>query len=254
MSAFAGSAAFYDALYAGKDYAGEAKYVSDLIRRFVPQARNVVDFGCGTARHAREFAEMDFCVTGVDQSAAMLGRAKEYLSGAAPEIRDNIALREGDIRNVRLGRRFDAVVALFHVMSYQATNDDLSAAFSTAAAHLVSGGIFIFDFWYGPGVLQDPPATRVKRFTSGSRRIVRIAEPVLHSNANLVDVNYQFIMFGEGGCEEFSETHRMRYLFIPEVEMLLRENNLAPLFCYEWMKCESPGDQSWNAVFAARRS
>ena len=253
MSVFEESAAFYDALYAEKDYAGEAKYVTDLIRRFAPDARSLADFGCGTARHARKFAGLGFTVTGVDRSAAMLERAKEELSGAPPEVRGHIALRHGDIRDVCLGRQYDAVVALFHVVSYQATNDDLSAAFSTAAAHLDHGGVFIFDFWYGPGVLRDPPATRVKRFSCDSRRILRIAEPVLHANANLVDVNYQFIISADRRYEEFFETHRMRYLFVPEIEMFLRESNLNPLLCYEWMNLEPPTGRSWNAVFAAQK-
>lgn len=254
MSVFAASAPFYDALYAEKDYAGEAQYVAALIRRLAPDARSLADFGCGTARHARTFAELGFSVTGVDRSASMLERAKAELSGATPEVRDKIALREGDIRNMRLGSEFDAVVALFHVMSYQAGNEDLGAAFSTAAEHLVSGGVFIFDFWYGPGVLQDPPTTRVRQFSIGSRKVIRIAEPVLHAIANLVDVNYHFIISTNGLCEEFFETHRMRYLFVPEIEMFMRGNNLVPLFCYEWKKCESPGERCWNAVFAARKS
>ena len=254
MSMFEGSAAFYDALYADKDYAAEARYVTDLIRRFVPDARSVVDFGCGTARHARNFAELGFSVTGIDRSAAMLERARNELPGTVPAVRDRIALHEGDIRNLRLGREFDAAVALFHVMSYQAANEDLAAAFSTAAAHLVSGGVFIFDFWYGPAVLRDPPTTRVRQLSSGERKVIRIAEPVLHANANLVDVNYRFIVSVDGRYEEFCETHRMRYLFIPEVDMFLRASNLVPLFCYEWMRCDPPGDGSWNAVFAARKA
>ena len=65
---------------------------------------------------------------------------------------------EGDIREIRLNKRFDTVIALFHVISYQTTNEDVTAAFETARQHLNSGGIFIFDISYGPAVLTERPA------------------------------------------------------------------------------------------------
>src|ERR1051325_10396521 len=78
---------------------------------------------------------------------------------------ERVRFVKGDARNVRLGRRFGAVISLFHVMSYQTTNEDLSASFITAREHLERGGIFLFDCWYGPGVLTDRPSVTVKHLS-----------------------------------------------------------------------------------------
>ena len=51
---------------------------------------------------------------------------------------------------------------------------------STAAKHLKPNGVFIFDFWYGPGVLTDPPVVRLKRLENEEIEVLRIAEPVMH--------------------------------------------------------------------------
>ena len=39
-------------------------------------------------------------------------------------------------------------------MSYQTSNDDLNATFASARANLKQGGVFIFDCWYGPALLD----------------------------------------------------------------------------------------------------
>ena len=78
----------------------------------------------------------------------------------------------GDIRDIRLNQRFDVVIALFHVISYQTTNDDVTAAFQTARQHLNPGGIFIFDVWYGPAVLTERP-----RSASNEWRMIKPGSP-----------------------------------------------------------------------------
>ena len=74
------------------------------------------------------------------------------------------------------------MIALFHVLSYQTSNADAQAMFETAATHIETGGIFLFDCWYGPAVLTDRPETRVKRAEDDTVEIIRIAESVMFPN------------------------------------------------------------------------
>ena len=41
--------------------------------------------------------------------------------------------------------------------------NSIKNTFKTVNKHLKNGGIFIFDFWYGPAVLRDLPTKRVKK-------------------------------------------------------------------------------------------
>lgn len=254
MTVFGSYSRYYNLLYRDKDYGGEARYVRSLIQRHHPQASTVLDLGCGTGRHAALLAGMGYKLTGVDRSEEMLSvaRSQAFTNDDASSVPK---FAQGDIRSVRLGTTFDVVISLFHVMCYQITNDDLRAAFATAREHLNPGGIFVFDCWYGPAVLTDRPATRIKRLEDEEILVTRLAEPVIHPNENVVDVNYQVFVRDkrQGRVDELSETHRMRYLFAPEVMLLLDAVNLKLTEISGFMTEQKPGFDTWNAVFVATK-
>ena len=60
----------------------------------------------------------------------------------------------GDITNVNLNKEFDNIISLFHVVSYLTSNYDIKNLFLNANKHLKKGGLFIFDIWYSPAVLN----------------------------------------------------------------------------------------------------
>ncbi len=225
MSVFGNYACYYDLLYPDKDYVGEAQFIQKILQTYAPNARQLPELGCGTGTHAVLLAKQGYQVHGVDFSEEMLQRANSRPYQPPPDIASSLKFTHGDIRQVRLNQTFDAVLSLFHVISYQTTNEDLLAAFATVKEHLKPGGIFIFDVWYGPAVLSDRPSVRVKRLEDNQISITRIAEPVMHPNDNFVDVNYQVFIQDKsnGEVEELKETHRIRYLFKPEIEFLLQE-------------------------------
>jgi len=198
MTVFGTYSRYYDLLYKDKDYSGEAEYIRAIIHRHSPDARTILDLGCGTGRHDFLLAEMDYEVAGVDMSQEMLAVANAQRSslytpeGIIPHP-PSVSFHHGDIRSIRLEKTFDVVISLFHVMSYQTGNEDLAAAFATAKAHLKPGGIFIFDCWYGPAVLADCPVVRVKRLEDDEIALTRIVEPVMYANRNLVELNYHII-------------------------------------------------------------
>jgi SAM-dependent methyltransferase len=247
-------ARYYDLLYREKDYAAEAKYVAAHLRKHAPQARRVLELGCGTGAHAEHLARAGYAVHGVDQSESMLARAAARKAGLSAEIASRLSFERGDVRAVRTGVSCDAVISLFHVMSYQTTNADLQAAFSTAAAHLRPGGLFLFDFWYGPAVLAQRPEVRVKRLADDRIDVTRIAEPVMHPNENVVDVNYTVFIADKtsGATEVVRETHRMRYLFLPELE-LLRGAAFQERATHAWMSSDALGLQSWSGIQVLER-
>jgi len=247
--AFEAYAAYYDLLYRDKDYALEAKYVHSLLTRYGIGPGTLLELGSGTGKHAEQMARLGYQVHGIDSSAPMVERAR---STAAANPEANLKFEVADVRNVRLATQFDSVISLFHVASYQSTNQDLGAMFSTASAHLKPGGAFVFDFWYGPGVLTDRPSVRVKRLEDREVKITRIAEPTIHPNENLVDVRYTVFVSRKATAEpfEFQETHRMRYLFLPELELLLRSSGMAILNARCWLSGEL-GLTSWLGVITA---
>jgi SAM-dependent methyltransferase len=188
MTVFGGYARYYDLLYRDKDYRGETDFVERLIRRHAPDACRILELGCGTGIHGIMLAEKGYEIVGLDRSEDMLSAAAQRVAGLSQAIAKRVRFIRGDVRDFQVEGRFDAVVSLFHVLSYQLTNDDLRAVFSRVKTHLAPGGAFIFDCWYGPAVLTDRPTIRVKRFADDSTSVTRIAVPTLHPNLNRVDI------------------------------------------------------------------
>ena len=253
MSVFGDYSLYYDAFYRDKDYPGEAAFVHGILQKHAPQAKSILDLGCGTGIHAEYLSRIGYRVHGVDVSPQMIGLADRRAKEMPFDIARLLSFSEGDIRSYRVDQSFDAVTALFHVISYQSNYDDLHAVFGTAKHHLTKGGLFIFDFWHGPAVLHDAPASRIKRWEDEQTQVIRLAEPVMHPERNVVDVNYTLLVKDKrnGATKEIREVHCMRYWFLPELVFFLSEAGFTVREAGEWMTAAAPSLNSWSVYVAA---
>ncbi len=246
MKIFDAYAKYYDLLYRDKNYTEEAEYIEKIISKYKPGAESILDLGCGTGRHDIIFAQKGFAVTGIELSDKMTQLANENKSGTTGKTE----FINGDIRNIRLDKKFDVILSLFHVINYQVTNQDLISAFRTVREHLKPEGIFIFDFWYGPAVLSDRPLFKVKRLEDDECIIERTTEPVMNVNENYVEVNFKMNVEDRKNrsVQKIEETHRMRYLFLPEINYLLEELYMKIEHKEEWMTGKELTDKSWYGL------
>lgn len=181
--------------------------------------------------------------------------SEEMLKSARANAENpDLTYHQGDIRHVRIDKKFDAVISLFHIMSYLTLNDDLTAAMETARHHLKPDGVFIFDCWYGPAVLTDRPVVRVKEIEDEFIQLTRIAEPVMHPNENIVDVNYHVFVRNKStdAVREIRELHRMRYFFMPEIALLAASAGMRIIAREAWMTGAEPDYSTWNVCFVCK--
>lgn len=247
--------AYYDLLYRDKDYTAEVAYLTHVLRSVSPEAKNLLEFGSGTGRHGRLLAGQGFEVFGVERSEKMTVAAKQSSGETEFAFDGNFDCMQGDIRVVNLGRTFDAVLALFHVVSYQTGNDDLLRTFGSAARHLRSGGIFLFDVWHGPAVLHERPSVRVKRVEDENTRLIRIAEPELDTNAGVVTVRYTMLAESkaDGKLARYGEEHHMRYLFPSEIDLLAGQTGFEVQRSEEFRTGKPPGESTWGVAYLLRK-
>lgn len=250
METFQDYAYYYNAFYRDKDYAKEAKQIDELIKEYGNYVHSVINYGCGTGKHDIELSKLGYSCTGIDLSETMIEIAKQN-----SKVTDNIIdFSVADIRTYQPSKKFDAVISLFHVMSYQNSNDDILAAFQSARKALEKGGLFLFDAWYGPGVLSDKPVVRVKEVEDDKYKLVRIARPVMHDKTNVVDVCYEVLVIDKetSVTKTINEVHSMRYFFRPEIEFLLKQ---AGFELITGLDCNMLGEtnfDSWTSYFVAR--
>ena len=247
MNVFKNYSKYYDLLYKDKDYNLEALYIIDLLKKYSPNARSLLELGCGTGKHANILADNGYSVLGIDISMTMLNKAKKF-------SKSGVNFEFGDVRKFRANRKFDAVISLFHVASYQTTNDDLLNYFKTAKAHLDREGIFIFDCWYGPAVLSQKPQKRIKELEDDNIKVKRSAIPEIYLQRNVVDVNYIIKIQDKktGNEENIKETHSMRYLFTPEIELFIKIADFKLIDSHEWLSGKIPSDGTWSVSFIVR--
>lgn len=244
-------ARFYDSLYADKDYVAESEYLARSLRKHgCPEGASILDLGCGTGGHAILLARDGYEVTGVDRSPEMIEGAR---SKAAAE-QANIDLIVGDMRSLDLGRTFNAVIAMFAVIGYQLTNDDLVAALTTARKHLNPGGLFVFDAWFGPAVLANKPDARTKEVAlDDGGRLVRAATPFMDVVAQTVRVDYRLDCHRDGcETETTEESHTMRFLFAQEISYLLGATGFEVVSFTPFMREGVPTVDDWNVSWIAR--
>ncbi len=236
---------YYQLLYQDKDDAAEVAYVCSLLQA-LGTGRDLLEFGSGTGRHGRLLAQRGYRVLGVERSAQMLAQALP-----CPGF-DSV---QGDILEIDLGRRFSAVLALFHVVSYQTSNAAVSAVFARAAAHLDAGGFFVFDVWYSPAVHAQRAEVRAKRMADANTAITRIAEPRHHPAENRVDVHYTVFAqdLGTGAVQQLTETHPMRHFSGPELDFVAAQAGFDRVLAQEFGTGRAPGEDTWGVCFAYRK-
>ena len=129
----------------------------------------VLELGCGTARVLAPCAAAAGSGVGVDLSPAMLERARRRLASSG--LAGRVELHLGDMRTVRLHRRFPLVTVPFRSMFHLPDDDDWLAALASVRAHLRPGGRFAGDVF-----VPDPQLLAARQDHHGFAGEVRLAD------------------------------------------------------------------------------
>lgn len=125
---------FYDAVMG--DRTESAKHVLELLRNAKPDARKVLELGCGTGSILKVL-QNSYEISGLDLSSKMLSIARKKVPDAK--------LSRQDMVNFQIDERFDAVFCVFDSINHVRHFSDWKRVFARAHRHLLPGGCFIFD-------------------------------------------------------------------------------------------------------------
>jgi SAM-dependent methyltransferase len=84
-------------------------------------------------------------VLGVDAMPSMLAHARARRARLPRAVRERVTLRRGDMRSLRLGRKFPLVIAPFNAFTHLYTRKDFERALRVCREHLLPRGRLVFD-------------------------------------------------------------------------------------------------------------
>jgi SAM-dependent methyltransferase len=237
--------AYYDLAYDARKR-DVAFYVGQAKRYGGP----VLEYGVGNGRVALAVARAGFEVVGVDLSASMLGNLEQKLARKRTRVQTVL----GDMRKVRLRRRFPLVIAPFNTVLHLYERPDIEAFLARVREHLAPGGRFVFDFSLPvPADLALDPnrsfsAPSFRHPTSGQK--VRYRERFeYHSLRQLLVIWMDMtpVRGGEGASVPLSH----RQFFPREMEALLHYNGFSEIrFSADFSERE-PGPETDSLVVSA---
>ncbi len=192
------SAQFYDAIYAFKDYEGEAERLRAMIQARVPSPEvTLLDVACGTGLHLA-YLKKQVAVEGLDLDPNMLEIARRRCPG--------VPFHQGDLVDFDLGRRFDVVMCLFSSIGYAKTLARMQQAVQTMARHLRPDGLLLVEPWLTPDIFEtgrfdarfvDEPDLKIARITTTSRE------------GTLSIIDFHYLVGTSDGVAHFTERHEV---------------------------------------------
>lgn len=143
----AGSSAHYEnPAYYSHTYKSRAHDVAFYLSRALEGPGAVLEYGCGNGRITLPIARSGIDITGVDLSPPMLRDLRRALRLEDPSVQKRVKLRRGDMRAIRLERRFPLIICPFNAFLHLYTRSDIERFLARVREHLMPrAGRFVFD-------------------------------------------------------------------------------------------------------------
>lgn len=205
-------ASWWPLLSSPKDYEGEAVFYRQLmVDSARGEVRRVLELGSGGGNNA-SYLKSHFEMTLVDRSDQMLAVSRSL----NPEC-EHVA---GDMRDVRLGREFDAVF-VHDAVVYITSEEDLRRVMETVALHCRTGGAVVFAPDYVKETFQ--PKTDYGGHDGDDGRAMRYLEWVTDPDPDDCQylVDYAFVLREADGSVRVDHDRHLEGLFSTETWLRL---------------------------------
>lgn len=201
---------YYDLIHNKKNYKQEVQQIIDVAGITPEKHKRILDFGCGTGLHIKEFLELGFDVYGFDISSSMLRQAK-INNGDREIFTNNLS---------DFPEKFDLTYSLFDVISYQDNLDSAKKFLKSIIKKTKDAGLILIDGWHAKGAKLDPPKSVERSFTVNGQTLKRIVRPLPSEIENLYPLQ---IDIEDSMGNSSQEIHTLRAFSESEIRDLLLE-------------------------------
>lgn len=234
-----GSLAHYaDPAYYAKAYARRREDVDFYVRLAQDSDGEVLEYGVGSGRVALPIVRTGRSLVGVDLSEPMLGAFRRRLREEPSDVQRRVRLVRGDMRQVRLRRKFALVIAPFNTVLHLYSREEIQQFFGRIRAHLAPGGRFVFDFCVPDlrMLMRDP----ARRYGAPSFRDPSTGQRVRYSERFEYDPIRQLLLV----WMEFAPVEGAKPWTVPLTHRQFFPEEMASLLSYNGFV-----DQSWFGDF-----
>ncbi len=225
-------ARFYDLEYSHKE--DDLPFYLDVADTY---GAPVLEIGAGTGRVTFEIARAGHEIWGIDDSARMLAIAVQKQKTLAPETNARIHLQQADMRTFDLPIRFPLCIIPFRAFLHNLTREDQLATLHAIHRHLLPGGILAFDLFVPVHqVLSkgewhvDIPASELADPAQNVSLSAHITHDPVKQGLSITNI-YHTKAAGKAARER-KASMKYRYIFQPEMELLLLHSGFTPRACY----------------------
>ena len=187
----------YDSYIPRADYTAGARRLTAQIRDVNPQARTLLDVGCGSGKYL-ENLQGTFQCEGLDLSDGFIEIARKR----CPDV----PIHKANMIDFDLGRRFDVITCLFLAIAYSGTLDNLERAVASMARHLNPGGVLLFEPWVYPENFWEQRLTS-EYVEEPDRKIARMFVARREGRLSVYDIHY--LVGTADGIEHFIEREEL---------------------------------------------
>ncbi len=250
---FAFQAEFYDTIYASKPYREETEKVISIINQHRGSFHSMLSIGSGSCRYEIEFARRGVKVVAVDRCEAMIAQGERRIRDE--NLADKITIVQGSGSKIKLPCKFDCAAALFCVVNYCTSTNELEQLISNCLNHVKPGGLLIFDSWYAPGVEASPPTPCEKIFEVGSLTLERRVQPRKLKDKYSFSLRYRFATRQRNGCasDVRHENHQVRAFDPEEVFACAAASSASVVSALAWPSLTPLDATSWVALWVLKR-
>lgn len=146
------------------DYQEEFRFYDGLLKKH--GGRSVLEIGCGSGNLAPYFLKENYTYLGLDLYHEMIAIAQTNHPRA-----DFV---QGDMRDLKLERTFDAVLITGRSIAYIVTNPDVIRTFESIRRVLNPGGVLIFDSFKAGHIIPNLKKEFSQEVTYGDTQYKRV--------------------------------------------------------------------------------
>ncbi|MHA1728934.1 MAG: class I SAM-dependent DNA methyltransferase [Promethearchaeota archaeon] len=197
------------------NYEDEFRIYDEIMKQ--KKSKKILEIGCGSGNLAQYFLNAGYKYLGLDISEEMLVIAKEV----APDA-DFI---RGDMRNLQIKDKFDAVIITGRCFTYMVENEDVINALKSIHGILKPSGYLIFDNFNAESIFEDFKENMVFSTEYKGKKYKRVSKNSINMQSGWTwNWNATYYITESGKTKQVEDTSILRAFTEDELRLYLKIN------------------------------